>query len=102
MHTDATSLSDAPEYSALIHDEPPYVAEEDESPDLAVAELRETVAGAIASLPGAIAAAVQSGAITLQVGVAIASGERDENKLTNLVFNGRHPELPSGYRIQSG
>jgi Transglycosylase SLT domain len=130
MHTEATSLSDAPEHStltstgegtaidelpgesltelesasgaALMEGEPPYVAEEEESAALTTAELRESIAGAIASLPGAIGGAVRSGAITLQVGVAIASGERDENKLTNLIFYGRHPELPSDYRIQSG
>src|SRR5262245_4928200 len=129
MHTEETSLTNATDFSTLtdtgesaiaefsdelitesesasmaglVDGEPQYGTAEEESSNLTTAELHESIAGAIAFLPGAIAAAVRSGVITLQVGVAIASGERDENKLTNLVFSGRHPELTSGYRIQSG
>ena len=31
---------------------------------------------------------------------AIAKGERDEVKLTNLVFQARHQELPANYKIK--
>lgn len=56
--------------------------------------------GTAGSLSGRIADVVRNGMISVQAGIAIAGGLRDENKLTNLVFFGRHPELPSGYKIQ--
>jgi GH25 family lysozyme M1 (1,4-beta-N-acetylmuramidase) len=52
------------------------------------------------SLPKHLADAVRSGTIGLQVGLAILSGQRNETLLTNLVFSSRHPELPTGYKIQ--
>ncbi len=54
----------------------------------------------IESLPGRIAAAMRAGATAAQAGMAIAGGERDAGRLTNIVFYGRHPELPPAYKIQ--
>lgn len=56
--------------------------------------------GILTSLPSRLANAVRQGAITLQVALALASGQRDLNTLTNLLFYAKHPELPTGYRIQ--
>jgi len=53
-----------------------------------------------ASLPRALADAVRQGVITLQAGLAIASGQRDINTLTDMVFYSRHPKLPLGYKIR--
>jgi hypothetical protein len=58
------------------------------------------VAASIASLPKILADAVKSGALTLQAVARILAGERDVDTLTNLVFYARHPNLPSGYKIQ--
>jgi hypothetical protein len=55
--------------------------------------------GVLATLPGRLADAVRAGAIGLQVALAIVSGQRDEKTLTNMVFYGKHPELPAGYKI---
>jgi hypothetical protein len=54
-----------------------------------------------ASLPRILADAVRRGALTLQAVARILAGERNLDTLTNLVFYGRHPELPAGYKIQS-
>jgi hypothetical protein len=43
---------------------------------------------------------VRQGAISMQVALAIVTGQRDANTLTNLVFYAKHPELPVGYKIQ--
>jgi hypothetical protein len=58
------------------------------------------IVDAITSLPQRIASAVRAGVITAQAGLAIARGERDEGKLTNIVFYAQHPELPAEYRIK--
>jgi murein DD-endopeptidase MepM/ murein hydrolase activator NlpD len=49
-------------------------------------------AGSTFSLPGQLRDAVRAGRLTLSVAFALLSGERDINKLTNLVFFGRYPE----------
>jgi hypothetical protein len=54
----------------------------------------------LASLPKILADAVRSGGLTLQAVSRILAGERDVDTLTNLVFYGRHPDLPPGYKIQ--
>jgi hypothetical protein len=54
----------------------------------------------IASLPKIFADAVKSGALTVEAVLRILAGERNVNTLTNLVFYARHPELPTGYKIQ--
>ena len=59
-----------------------------------------SVATSIASLPKILADAVRQGAISMQVALAIVTGQRDVNTLTNLVFYAKHPELPVGYKIQ--
>jgi hypothetical protein len=51
-------------------------------------------------LPKVIADAVRQGTITLQVALAIMSGQRDVATLTNMLFYARHPELPTGYKIK--
>lgn len=58
------------------------------------------VASSIASLPKILAEAVRQGAVSMQVALAIMTGQRDANTLTNLVFYAKHPELPIGYKIQ--
>jgi len=42
--------------------------------------------------PASVLRALNSGAESAAVKLAVASGQRDENKLTNLVFFARHPE----------
>src|SRR5439155_16025896 len=59
-----------------------------------------SVATSIASLPKILADAVRQGAISMQVALAIVTGQRDANTLTKLVFYAKHPELPVGYKIQ--
>jgi hypothetical protein len=59
-----------------------------------------SVATSIASLPKILADAVRQGAISMQVALAIVTGQRDANTLTNLIFYAKHPELPVGYKIQ--
>lgn len=54
----------------------------------------------LVALPGILADAVKSGALTLIAASQILAGERDANKLTNLIFYARHPTLPVGYKIQ--
>ncbi len=54
----------------------------------------------ISSLPSHLASAVHSGTVTLQVALAILSGQRDPDLLANLVFYSRHPEFPVGRKIQ--
>lgn len=56
--------------------------------------------GVLSSLPRQLADTVRRGAITLQVALAVLSGQRDVNLLTNMLFYARHPEVPSGTRIQ--
>ena len=53
----------------------------------------------LAAMPRRLADAVRGGAITLAVGLAILTGQRDPNALTNMLFYARHPELPFGYKI---
>jgi transposase-like protein len=62
---------------------------------------KPSAASSIASLPKILADAVRQGAISMQVALAIVTGQRDANTLTNLVFYAKHPELPVGYKIQS-
>ena len=57
-------------------------------------------ASQIAALPKILADAVKSGALTLMAAYRILAGERDVNRLTNLIFYARHPSLPVGYKIQ--
>jgi hypothetical protein len=57
-------------------------------------------ASPIVALPGILADAVKSGGLTLIAASQILAGERDANKLTNLIFYARHPKLPVGYKIQ--
>lgn len=54
----------------------------------------------LSMLPSVLAGAVQRGLVGLQVALAIVSGQRDSNVLTNLIFYARHPELPPGYKIK--
>ncbi len=61
---------------------------------------KPSAASSIASLPKILADAVRQGAISMQVALAIVTGQRDANTLTNLVFYAKHPELPVGYKIQ--
>jgi hypothetical protein len=61
---------------------------------------KPSVASSIASLPKILADAVRQGAISMQIALAIMTGQRDANTLTNLVFYATHPELPVGYKIQ--
>ena len=61
---------------------------------------KPSVASSIASLPKIFADAVKSGALTVEAVSRILAGERDVNTLTNLVFYARHPELPTGYKVQ--
>lgn len=60
------------------------------------------IGDALAALPGVVADAVRRGVLTLEAAVRLVAGERDENTLTNLLFQARHPELPSPYRIKPG
>jgi hypothetical protein len=46
-----------------------------------------------ASLAERVQAALRQGFWAVAIRMMIAAGERDENKLTNLVFQARHPEL---------
>ena len=55
-------------------------------------ELAETSSGARAGTSPAIAAALDRKQWSVAVRLAIASGKRDENFLTDLLFNARHPE----------
>jgi hypothetical protein len=57
--------------------------------------------GSLTSLPQRIADAVLKGVISLPVALAMLSGQRNVNELTNSIFYIRHPELPKGYKIQS-
>jgi N-acetylmuramoyl-L-alanine amidase/outer membrane protein OmpA-like peptidoglycan-associated protein/GH25 family lysozyme M1 (1,4-beta-N-acetylmuramidase)/subtilisin family serine protease len=54
-----------------------------------------------AGLSSQLAQAVQTGAVSLEVGLAILAGQRDVNALTNSVFYAHHPELAPGQKIQS-
>lgn len=56
-------------------------------------------AGGLASLPARIAELIRTGAATAEFGVALLGGVRDENRLTNLLFFARHPEM-NGRRIE--
>src|SRR5262249_18006099 len=58
------------------------------------------IASVLATLPSRLAESVRQGSISLQVAIAIVSGQRDANQLTNMIFYARHPELPPGYKIQ--
>lgn len=53
------------------------------------------------SLPRQLSEAVRKGLFSLQVALSILSGQRDERKLTNMIFSVRHPELPQGYKISA-
>jgi hypothetical protein len=55
---------------------------------------------AILAPPKILADAVKSGALTMVAASSILAGERDVNRLTNLIFYSRHPNLPVGYKIQ--
>jgi hypothetical protein len=57
-------------------------------------------ASKLVALPGILADAVKSGGLTLIAASQILAGERDANKLTNLIFYARHPTLPVGHKIQ--
>ena len=57
-------------------------------------------ASQIAALPPILADAVRSGALTLIAASRILAGERDVNRLTNLIFYARHPRLPADYKIK--
>lgn len=59
----------------------------------AVAVVPSSTLGSLASLPASIAAAVRAGHVSLEVGFALAAGNRNVNELTNRVFHARHPEL---------
>jgi hypothetical protein len=61
---------------------------------------KPSVTTSIAALPKILADAVKSGALTLEVALRILTGDRDVNRLSNLVFSARHPALPTGYKIQ--
>jgi hypothetical protein len=63
-------------------------------------EGKPSVVSSIASLPKILSDAVKSGALTVEAVSRILAGERNVNTLTNLVFYARHPELPTGYKIQ--
>src|SRR5205823_7829122 len=51
------------------------------------------VADPLLSLPEKLRNAVRAGWLTLEVALAILAGERDVNKLTNMIFFARHPSL---------
>ena len=51
---------------------------------------------------GNLGSAIKQGTWTLTVKMAIANGERDVNKLTNMVFYAQNPQLPKGYKIKPG
>jgi len=51
------------------------------------------VVDTIRSLPEKLRNAVRAGWLTLEVALAILAGERDVNKLTNMIFFARHPDL---------
>jgi hypothetical protein len=61
---------------------------------------RSGAASKLVALPGILADAVKSGGLTLIAASQILAGERDANKLTNLIFYARHPTLPVGYKIR--
>ncbi len=46
----------------------------------------------LATLARSLAALVRSGTASIEFAVAVANGERDVNRLTNMVFFARHPE----------
>lgn len=48
-----------------------------------------------------VRAAMRRGKGILSAKLAMQKGERDENKLTNLIFFARHPELPTSYKLKS-
>jgi carboxypeptidase C (cathepsin A)/GH25 family lysozyme M1 (1,4-beta-N-acetylmuramidase)/subtilisin family serine protease len=52
------------------------------------------------SFPAGLADAVRGGVIKLEIAVAIMSGQRDVDQLTNAVFYSRHPEFAVGQKIQ--
>jgi hypothetical protein len=54
----------------------------------------------LSSLPRQLSEAVRKGLFSLQVASTILSGERDENKLTNLIFLSRHPGRDPGEKIK--
>ncbi len=56
--------------------------------------------GSISSLPRQLADAVRNGLLTLQVALAMLSGGRDENQLTNMIFIARHSERLPTQKIQ--
>lgn len=55
----------------------------------------------IFSLPRQLSEAVRNGLFSLQVALSILSGQRNEDKLTNMIFSARHPELPRDYEIKA-
>lgn len=54
----------------------------------------------VRSIYSKIRNALRKGYVYSALRLAITSGQRDENKLTNLIFFSRHPELPKGYKIK--
>ncbi len=57
--------------------------------------------GILGALPKYVADLVRNGLMSLPVALAVVSGQRDVNLLTNMIFYSRHPELPTGHKIQS-
>ncbi len=58
------------------------------------------ILGVSASLPPFLADAVKKGVLTIKVAMAIANGERDVNKITDMIFLARHSERDPKQKIQ--
>jgi len=58
-----------------------------------VEEELESWTGALERLPVQVRSALRDGYGAVAVRLLVTTGVRDENRLTNLVFHGRHPEL---------
>lgn len=61
--------------------------------DFSVEAELESFASSLARLPGQVLSALRGGYADVAVRLMVASGVRDENRLTNMVFHARHPEL---------
>jgi hypothetical protein len=75
----------------------PFIA--DVEAEAALLELEQV--SPVTSLLDRIQSALRGGLWSLAVGLAIASGNRDANALTNMIFFARHPEL-KGRQIRRG
>lgn len=53
----------------------------------------ESFASSLARLPGQVLSALRGGYADVAVRLMVAAGVRDENRLSNMVFHARHPEL---------